>query len=94
MAGSVVWPARWWNTLIVIAASVLNLSFLLTRLNIIYIWPESLELPPIKLYILKEKEEGFTPLFNKGGIAKKNMGSGSGIGRKVGRKVGRKALFR
>jgi len=46
-----------------------------------------LELLLIKLYIFKEKEEGFAPLFNKGGIAKMNMGSGSGVGRKVGRKA-------
>ena len=52
-----------------------------------------MELPPIKLHILKEKEEGFAPLFNKGGVAEKNMGSGSGVGRKVSRKVSRKALF-
>ena len=73
--------------------SVLNLSFLLIRLNIINIRPKSLKLFPIKLYILKEKEEGFTPLFNKGGITEKNMGSSSGVGRKASRKVGRKALF-
>jgi len=76
--------------IIVIAVSVPDLSFLLTRPNIIYIRSESLKLLPIKLYILKEKEEGFAPLFNKGGIARKNMGSDSG----VGREVGRRALFR
>ena len=75
--------------IIVVTASVLDLAFLLTRPNIIYIQLESLKLLLIKLYILKEKEEGFMPLFNKRGIAKKNRGSSSG----VGRKVGRKALF-
>ena len=64
------------------------------RLNIIYIRLEYLKLPLIKLYILKEKKEGFTLLFNKGGITKKNIGSGSSISRKVGRKVSKKALFR
>ena len=52
-----------------------------------------MELLLIKLYIFKEKEEGFAPLFNKGGIAEKNIGSSSGVNRKVGRKVSRKALF-
>ena len=77
--------------------SILNLSFLLIRPNIINIRPESLKLLPIKLYILKEKEEGFIPLFNKGGITKKNISSSGGVGRKVSRKVSRKvnrkALF-
>ena len=80
--------------IIVVTVSVLNLSFLLIRLNIIYVRLESLELLLIKLYIFKEKEKGFTPLFNKGGIAKKNIGSGSGVSKKVGRKVSRKALFK
>jgi hypothetical protein len=30
-----------------------------------------LKLLPIKLYILKEKEEGFAPLFNKGGLLRR-----------------------
>ena len=80
--------------IIIITAFILDLSFLLIRLNIIYIQLESLKLLLIKLYILKEKEEGFMPLFNKGGITKKNIGSGSSISKKVSRKVGRKALFR
>ena len=45
-----------------------------------------MELPPIKLHILKEKEEGFAPLFNKGGLLKRIWAAAAAsAGRSAGR---------
>ena len=44
-----------------------------------------MKLLPIKLYIVKEKEEGFAPLFNKGGLLRIWAAAAASAGRSAGR---------